>query len=175
MGLYNKRDSYLVVGGLAFLHLLAAGLCAFFVYRFLISSYDPGVYLLLAILVGSMVLCDVGLYQAKVFSRFLTRFKADAEGIHCRLGLKKWNVLWNDIHVFGIIGFTPWTGMGIIFLSTDADEKYSRKKCVSISGKRIVFQAEERIWSEISTYMPDDIKVKLRDSVDNKRDCFYRR
>ena len=165
----------MVVGGLVFYHLLVAGLCMFWIYRFLISSYDPSVFLLLALFVGGTVCCDVILYRTQAFSRFLVRFKTDASGIHCfGLGWKRWSILWSDIHVFGVTGFTPSTGMGIIFLSTDPSEKFSREKCVSISRERIVFQADEKIWSKLSIYMPFNIKIKLRNSINEKRDCFYR-
>lgn len=175
MRLYDKQSTYCVLGGSVFMHLLVAGICIHSSYTWPITPDDPGTLLLIAFFIVLMIVWDIMLCKTQTYSRFLTRFKADSEGIHCRLGLKKWNVLWNDIHVYGIIGFSAWTGMGIIFLSTDADEKHIPKKCVSISEKRIVFQAEERIWSEISTYMPNDIKSKLRRSIDNKQDCYYRR
>ena len=176
MCIYNKKMTYFVTGGLALFHLLVAGLCVFWSYTFLIASYDPSVFPLLAMFIGMTVLLDVIALRNQAFSRFFVRFRTDANGIHCAgLGWKKWSILWANIRVFGVLGYTPDTGMGIIFLSTDRNEKYSREKCVSISRQRIVFEADERIWKELSLYMPNDIKLKLRKSIDEKRDCYYRR
>lgn len=176
MCIYNKKMTYFVTSGLALFHLLVVGLCIYWSYTFLIASFDPSVFPLLALFIGMTVLLDVITSRNQAVSRFFVRFKTDANGIHCAgLGWKKWSIFWADIHVFGVLGYTPDTGMGIIFLSTDQNEKYSREKCVSISRQRIVFEADERIWKELSLHMPSDIMSKLRNSIDKKQDCYCRR
>lgn len=173
ISLYNKKDTIMVVGGLAFLHISVCGICIFLINRFLIQTYDPGVYVLLLFFISMTVVCDVLMYRVQIFSRLLVRCRIDREGIHCSLlGLKKWTIRWNEICVFGITGYS--FGMGIIFLSTDSGEKYSKKKCIEVSSKRIVFEADEKRWRVISAYMPDDMKKKLLKSMQDRCDTFYR-
>lgn len=174
IGLFNKKDTFIVVWGMLFLHALCVGLCVFFVYQFIVVTYDSGVFALLFILIGGLTLIDVMCYRIQAVSRFLVRCSIDEKGIHCVcLGRKKWSIFWKDIRIAGIIGYAT-TGIGLIFLSIDKNEKYNKTTCIKISNKRIVFQAEERIWAKFSENMPGNMKLKLQRSMEEKRDCYYR-
>ena len=173
IGLYNKLDSWYVVGVLSFLHVLTAALCVFFIYRFMIVNYDSEVWVLLLMFIVPLVIIDVGLYRFQLISRFLIRCYFDEKGIHCVLGLKKWNILWDDICFVGVTGFSA-TGVGIIFLSTDKGEYFNKKKAIMISDKRIVFEANDKIWSNLSTYMPPKMRDRLQKAINERRECDFR-
>lgn len=173
ISLYNKKDTIMVVGGLIFLHISVCGLCIFWINKFLIQTYSPGIYGLLLFFISMTAVCDVLVYRVQGFSRLLIHCRIDCEGIHCSLlGFKKWTIKWSDICVFGITGYS--FGMGIIFLSTDSGEKYNKKKCIEVSSKRIVFEADEKRWRVVSAFMPDNIKKKLLKSMQDRCDTFYR-
>lgn len=172
--LYNKKDTITVVGGILFLHIMVTLLCCFFVKKFLIQTYEPGVYLLLLFLISMVVIVDVLLYRIQTFRRYLVTCKFDADGIHCSLlGFKKWTIKWSDIRIVGITGYST-TGMGILFFSTDQNEKYSIKKCIEISDRRIVFEINEKNWCAIKVYLPNPMKERLWESIQKRQDFFYR-
>ena len=175
MMLNNKKDSCVVIGGIVFFHVLVACLSIFWIYRFLIIDFDPGVFVLLGIFVFGTTITDIMLCRIQGFSRFLIRCRVEKNGIYCsRIGLGKWTILWKDIHVFGTIGSALPGNVVLIFLSTDTGEKYSKENCVRISQKRIVFQSTATIWKSISEYLPGDIKTKIDNALNGKYDCFYR-
>jgi len=176
MPLYNKQTTFLVVSGYIFMHMLILGLSSFFVYRFITDGYDSGWIVLILMFMFMLLVVDIQLSKFQIFSRFWVRCDFDSTGICCRCFLKnKWNIAWQNICVFGTIGYTPNTGMGIIFLSCDQNEKYEREKCILISEKRIVFEANQYIWAKLSEFMPSDIRYKLESAIHSGRDCWYRR
>ena len=131
IGLFNKRDSIIVIGGLVIYHILVCILCFFWIKKFLVYNYDPSVYLLIFMFVSITLLCDVLLYRVQVFKRFLLRCKFCNEGIYCTLfGIRNWKIKWDDICIFGTCGYSTMNDRGIIFLSTDRNEKYDNKKIV---------------------------------------------
>ena len=175
MMLYSKKDSCMVIGGIVLYHVLVACLVVFWIYRFLIIDFDPGVFILLGIFIFGTALTDIMICRIQGFSRFLIRCQVDKNGIYCSgIGLGKWTILWKNIHVFGTIGNESPGESVLIFLSTDSDEKYSKEKCASISKNRIVFQSTGTIWKSISEHLPGDIKTKIDNALNGKYDCFYR-
>lgn len=175
MLLYNKKDTYTVLIGMALYHLLTIGLCVFFAYRFIILSYNPGGYLVIAMLLSMIIVVDVLLWRIQGYSRFLVRCKFDQNGIHCNiLHLKKWSILWKDICIYGLCGYTSPGLYGIVFFSSNKNEIYSKESCTIISRQRIVFQTDEKRWSQISEYMPEKMQKELWYSIQRKRDCYYR-
>lgn len=175
MYLYGRKHTILVIGGLVLYHILVFALCVFFIWKFLLSTCDASVFLLLGLLVCPMIICDILAAKMQVFSRFLIRCWTDTKGIHCvRLG-KRWNIRWSDICIFGITGFSSITQTGVIFLSNDPSEKYQQDKLTIVTDKRIAFSFDKQRWDIFSIYMPDDIKKKLQKAISNAYDCYYRR
>ena len=175
MYLFGKKDTIVVIGGMILCHILDCGLCMFFVYKFLIITYDAGVFLLLGVLMGPLIICDIMALKQQAFSRFLVRCKVNQEGIHCSYIGKKWSIKWCDIHIFGITGFSSFTQTGIVFFSADPSEKYQAKLLTLISNKRICFSINEKRWRTFSAHMPDAMKRKLEKAIDGAHDCYYRR
>lgn len=175
MPLYNKKDTYFVLFGIMAFHMLTLGLCLFFTYKFLVVSYDYSGYVLLVFLFSLIVIVDIMLWKSQGYSRFLVRCMFDPNGIHCRiLGFRQWQIRWDDICVYGLCGYGIPGCYGIAFFSTDEKELYDRKKCVSISKHRIIFQVTDSHWSRISEYMPVKMKTDLEHSIDKEINCFYR-
>lgn len=175
-GLYNMKDTVMVLGGIILYHIILFVLCLFWIQKFLINSFDPGVFPLLFLFLAMTIICDISLYRVQAFTRFLVRWKADEKGILCTiLQAKKWRIDWNDITVFGTMGYSSTNHQGMFFLSTDYKEKYHPKKCVEVTAKRIVFEASPKLWKAVSTYMPEDIKVKLLAAIKDCCNTFYRR
>lgn len=174
MYLFGKKDTFLVVGGIIFCHLLVGALCILFAYKFLIATYDAGVFLLLSLLIGPLIICDILATKVQAFRRFFVRCRVNSKGIRCTCLSKKWNIKWCDICVFGITGFSSMTQTGIVFLSSDFFEKYQEKTLTNITNNRIVFSVNEHRWKFFSKYMPDDMKRKLEKAICNSHDCYYR-
>jgi len=175
MYLFGKKNTIMVIGGIVFLHVLDGMLCGFFVYKFMMITFDPGVFVLLFVLLGPLVICDTMAKNTQAFSRFLVRCTMDSEGIYCTSIAKKWRIRWDDICIFGVTGFSSTLKKGIAFLSSDSDEKYQKKTLTHISQKRLAFSVEDGIWENFRAYMPEDIRKKLEKSINNTYDCFYRR
>lgn len=175
MFLFGIKNTILVVGGMIIYHCLAIALCVFFAYKFLFVDYNASVFLLLIILIGPIIICDILAGKMQVLGRFLVRCRVDSEGIHCIFPGKRWSIKWADIHIFGITGFADFGQTGVVFFSTDLREKYQKDKLTLISSKRIVFAYNERQWNRFSIDMPDDIRNKLQQAISNTRDCYYRR
>lgn len=175
MYLFGKKNTVLVIGGMVLCHLLVAALCAFWIYRFLVVTYDPAVFLLLGLFVGAIIFCDVLAAKVQAFSRFLVRCRVDSDGIYCACLWKRWSIKWSDVHIFGITGFSSLAQTGIVFLSKDLREKYQQNKLTLVTSNRIAFSLDERRWDKFSNHMPTEIKRKLQRAIDNNRDCYYRR
>lgn len=175
MRLYDKSTTYSILGGIVFLHGIILGLCIFWIYRFLIITYDPSVYLLIGGIIGMLVFCDILLHQSHVVGRFLIRCKFDETGIYCYgLGWKSWRINWADVCFYGIEGFSQYN-FGILFISADANEKFDVKRYADITPLRIVFQVRDEIWQDLERYMPNDMKQKLFACSQKRHDCFYLR
>ena len=176
LNLYRKQDCIIVVGGVIFEHLLVGGLCVFFVHRFLIETYDPGVFVLLAMFVGMTIWCNILLARIQGLSRCLIRCSVDTEGIHCsKIGLKKWCIPWDCIRTFGTTGFGENYNFGLVFLSRLQHPRRSNKELIRISNDQIVFQFDPVSWDEMYKYMPADIYSKLTKAVKEKRNSYYSR
>ena len=172
--LFDKKITYMVVCGMLFYHVLVVGLCSFWIYRFLIQTYDPSFFLLLAMFFAMTIVCDVLLYRVQGLRRLLIRVKGDERGIQCVIFRKKWHISWNDIHIFGVFGFSEQTSMPLAFLSCNAQEKYHRSKLAVVSTNRLVFQIGHTGWTHICQFMPQDMKNKFEKAIYAKQDCFYR-
>ena len=172
--LYNKKDTYFVVGGIIFIHALALGLCSFWVYRFLYVTYDPGVYILLAFFLGMTILCDISLSRVQGFSRFLFRCKVDKQGfcVHKPFG-KVLQMNWTDIQSYGLLCMYSDFSYNLLFFSTHKHEK--RVEAVVISSERISFQIDSKKWEEIKEYIPSDMSDNLQTAIHSKcTRMFYR-
>jgi hypothetical protein len=178
MLLYNKKDTFIVVFGVAFFHILDILLCIFCIQKFIIVAKNPNGYLLFGMLVLLVVIFDIALAKVHGFRRFLIRCNVDYDGINCSfLGIKKWTLLWKDICIYGICGLSAtskYALYGIVFLSTNVSEKYGKDTCSLITPRRIVFQIEQKRWDVISIYMPKQMKDRLDNAIVNNRDCYYR-
>lgn len=175
MFLFGKKNTILVIGGIIFYHLLVGALCAFFIYRFLIVTYNAGVFILLSLFIGATAICDILAHKVQAFSRFLVRCKVDCEGVHCMYLGKKWCIMWKDVHVFGMTGFSSITQTGVVFLSSNLREKYQQNTLTLISNNRIAFSINQKRWKAFSIHMPADIKRKLEKAINSAQDCYFRR
>ena len=176
MFLYGKKTTCFVAGGLLFLHLLCIGLSGFFIYRFLIVSYDPSVFILLAILIGGLVVVDITTHQVQVFGRLLVRCKFTMEGIICYgIGMGKWCIQWEKICFYGITGYSLPYNMPIVFLSADPKEKYDEKNVSRLTKQRVVFELRQEILGMLQLYMPADMIKRMEAAIDSKRDMFFRK
>lgn len=176
MCLYNKKIMYYVIGGLVFLHLLCLCLSLFFIHRYIFVSFDPTVFVLLTILLGCPIIVDIVSIRTQAISRFFVRCAFTNEGVVCYgPGLGKWCVEWNKICFYGIAGWSLPYGMPIVFLSTDSSEKYDKNRFTYLTKRRVVFEVREDIMLKLRFYMPIDMINRLQASVDNKKDCFYRK
>ena len=172
-GLYSKKETYLVVGGIFFLHLLVIGLCIFWCWRFLWNNYDPGGFVLIFMFVGGLIICDVLLTKVQGLSRFLVRCKVDCTGIHCSMPFKKqWHIAWADIRTYGLLGLNNSISYAQCFLSTNSSIMDGNHLTI-LSDKRIVFQINSPLWFALMEYLPIDIKRKLLKALKEGHDRVF--
>ena len=156
--------------------ILLVGLSAFWIYKFIFISYEPSVFFLLGIIWGGLIACCRLEHPTQAIRRFFVRFKVDSKGITCNgLGFKPWYLKWEDICIYGIEGYGFSYGMGIIFLSSDANERFDKNKFTLLSKQRIVFEACDEIWTMLRNYMPSKMRNDLEKAICEKRNCFYRK
>ena len=176
MRLYDKQATLTVIGGILLMYGLCLGLCGFFVYRFLILTFDPTVFFLLGIVLCPLILFPILSRRSHAFGRFLLRCRFDETGISCYgLGWKRFTLRWDDICLYGIDGYGKHGSysMGILFLSTDPEEHFDPKRYAEISMRRIVFGVRDEIWGKLGTHMPEEMKKRLMACARAKQNCFY--
>lgn len=166
--LYNKSDTYLVVGGMVFYHILVLGLCAFWVYRFAFVSYNPDVFVLIAIFVFGTMLCDILLSRVQGFSRFLIRCKINKQGFtfHKPFG-KSYQIDWTDIQSYGLLCLYSDFSYNLLYFSKCKHER--NVKTSEISAERISFQIDPMKWDAIKWYIPSNISANIQIAMDSKR------
>ena len=171
--LYNKKDTYMVIGGIVFYHLLVFALCVFWFYKFIIVEFSATVIALLLFFFLMTILCDYLLARVQGFSRFFSKCKIDSDGLHCYYCLKKkWDISWRDISIYGIHGFDS-NSLYITLYFTKAATLHKQdifKLCDSL----ISFQLNEKRWGKIKNYIPSDICTNIQRSLHEKRDYFFR-
>ena len=174
-GLYSKKDTYFVIGGIVLLHVLVIGLCMFWCYRFLWNSYDASVFILLILFLGGLILCDVLLSKVQGLSRFLVRCKVDHTGLHCSMPFKKnWSITWEDIHTYGLMGINNPVSYVQCFFSVDRSMP-DVNQLVNLSDKQIVFQVNTPLCVAVMQYLPKDIKTNLLKAQKEGKDRAFRR
>ena len=160
-GLYGKKETFLVVGGIFFLHLFVIALCIFWCWKFLWINNDSGVFVLIFMFVGGLIICDVLLARVQGLSRFLVRCKVDCTGIHCSIPLvKRWHIAWVDIRTYGLLGLSDPVSYAQCFLCTDSSIMDSNNLTI-LSDKRILIQINSPLWFAVIECIPLDIKRNL--------------
>lgn len=174
-GLYSKKDTYLVVGGIVLLHLLVIGLSVFWCYRFLWNYYDASVFVLLILFWGGLILCDVLLSKVQGLSRFLVRCKVDYTGLYCSMPFKKkWSILWKDVHTYGLLGINNPVSYVQCFFSVDRSIP-DVNQLVNLADNQIAFQIDTPLWVAVMQYLPKDIKTNLLKAQKEGKDRGFRR
>ena len=177
MRIYSLRLTYMIILGIPFIHLLDLGLCAFFVKKFLVETYDPGVYLLLALLGGSMLIADILGYPLQLYQRCFLKFKMNEIGIRCYgFCMKSWVIPWEEVRTYG---FSCYRKMGescnTVFFSMVPNEEYRAKQHIRISRQRIVIQVRGKVIQEFEQHLPRDMKKKLLYAITKGEECYCRR
>lgn len=172
--LFNKKDTYLVVGGMVFYHLIVLVLCSFWIYRFIIVSYDPDVFVLLALFFFGTILCDILLSKVQGFSRFLIRCVVDKQGFHCQNCFgKSWKLNWADVQSYGLQCVYSDFSYNLLYFSRDKHVK--SLDFSDISSDRISFQIDFIRWDAIKWFIPSDIRNNIQTAIDSKKSCFFSR
>lgn len=176
--LYAPYTTYFVLLVLAFLYVLVAGLSIFFIKHFIVDGYgDVGsTLLLLAIFWAPLTYVTVGTIKTHGLNGFFTRCKIDAEGIHCRNPFQApYTIDWQAIHVYGIYYSSySYRTSALLFLSTDKQELFDKKTVAINSPTRVVFESRDALWLEFAHYMPNQMKHRLQEALDNHKNCFYK-
>lgn len=174
-GLYNRRETVLVIGGIMLLHFLIIGLCIFWCWKFLWNDYDPGVFVLLVMFIGGLIICDILLARVQGVSRFLLRCNVDYAGIHCYMPFNKyWHIAWTDIRTYGLFGLNDPVSYIQCFFSADCSIM-DRNQLATLSEKQISFQVNSPLYFAIMEYVPMDIKAKLLKTLAEGKDRVFRR
>lgn len=177
--IYDRCTTWMLLLGLTSMCILALGLSIFFIVRFLVISFDPGVFILLLIIDCPWVIVFVNLLKQGFLLRLLSRIRFAEEGIHIGWFARPATVLrWDEIHTYGIIGYSvAYASKTIIYMSKDRQElaPKSIKEANAISSNRISIECRKEIWFSLLEHMPLDMKRKLSDSLSKERDGFFKR
>jgi hypothetical protein len=177
--LYESSISCVLPTLLLLLCLLSIVLSGFFIKKFLFDSYDPAVYFLVALMIGPWIYVIIGLQQSGLFKRLFLRFSVDESGIHCFLfGKKQYEIGWDHIHTFGIIGFSFSYVNGVMILYSTDEKEYAPKNFTEInriSNEKLVIQYRADVWDALRQFMPFDMCEKLSYAVSRNQDCFHKR
>lgn len=177
--LYESSISFVLPVLLALLCLLSVALSSFFIKRFLLDSYDPAVYFLLAILIGPWIYVIVSLQRNGLLKRLFLRFSVDESGIHCfLLGKKCYSIDWDNIHTFAVIGFSFSYASGVMIIFSSDKKEYAPRNLREInriSQGRMVIQYRSDVWTALQQFMPTDMCEKLSYAISRNQDCFHKR
>lgn len=176
MRINSLRYTYVLILGIPIMHLAVFLLCGFFVHRFIIETYDPGIFLILLPLVGSVIYIDIGLFKFQLFHRCFLNFDVDEAGVRCYgMGFAPWVIHWNEIHTYGLTGYGKHgQPFAFIFLSKSPFEK-SPEQIIHISKQRIIIQVRKETVSALEKYLPADMMKRITTAIRNQTDCLYRR
>lgn len=158
------------------MHLSTLSLCTFWVYKFLVVSYNPDAYFLILLFLAGIVVLDFYAARKRAFSRFLIRCSTNASGITCRqLGRKSWTIHWNEICTYGTTGYSfKGANCKIVFFSTNSNESGEKSNLFEISKGRIIFEIRPALIDELGPYLPVEMKRNLSIAIRESRNSFYR-
>lgn len=178
-GIYDRYTTFFLPVILGLFCALSVGLSAFFIKRFLLDSFDPAVFLLLAILIGPWIFVLIGLRKNGLLRRLFLRFTLDQEGIHCFLPFGgRYVIRWSEIHTFGTLGYSFSRAGGVLLLfSTDKKELAPKNlmEANRISGDRMIIRYRPEVWEVLMAVMPADMTQMLGYALSRKQDCFHKR
>ena len=177
IGIYDRYSSHYLLLLLFVLFGASAGICIFSFTRFLESGYDVGWLFLAAMFTTPFILALVVEIKEKVISRYLLRLEISEQGICCRGFLSSaWFIPWSSVRTYGVSGYSRNIyHVPIMFFSTNPNELFDKKKDTNIDKNRIVISIRDETWPALGRYMPSDMERNLQWSVENHRDCFYKR
>lgn len=177
--IYDRYTTIVLPVMLGLFCALSVGLSAFFIKRFLLNSFDPAVFLLLAILIGPWIFVWIGLKRNGLLRRLFLRFTLDEAGIHCVLPFGgRYVIRWSEIHTFGTLGFAfSWAGGVMILFSTDKKELAPKNlvEANRVSRDRMIIRYRPEVWEALAEAMPDDMTQMLGHALSRKQDCFHKR
>lgn len=171
----SARITYPIMFGIPLLHALVLGLCAFFVDRFLMKTYDPVAWLLLLLFLGSLLLCDILLYRYQLFHRCYLKFQMDHSKIQWYIIKSHMHQLeWDEVRVFGVMGYDEYQPAGFIYFSANEHESNSVEQRMQLNNQRIVIEVRPEVIHLLKQYLPSDMQRIIK-ALENKQTCFYRR
>ncbi len=176
--LYDKNTIATVYGGMLFLNGILVALCVFFTVRFA-GDHDPGWIILDVFLMLVMVFTFLLSLKGNAWRKYCISCSVDENGIYCRgLLWHPFTIRWEDVRTCGIYTYNvSYIRKTVIVLSKDLHEKDPQKveEVNFISRERIAIECRPGVWEILSKFLPNDIRKKLDDAVDHKRNAFFRR
>lgn len=169
----SLSNRILVVGGGVMFNILCFVMSIVFAHKMITD--DIGYVFVVMLEIFCALGLDLCFAKIHIVACCLTKCKIDHIGLHCSiLGIKKWDILWEDIRIYGIRGFnSPY--MVQMFFYCDPSEKHDPIKNFVVNNQRIVFEYERKRWDLVAQYAPEDIKEKIEYSLWENNDCFHRR
>lgn len=177
--IYDQYTTYFIPLMYIFLTTAVLGLCVFFVIRFLVMEFDPGVFPLLLVFIGPYSYTIFESIRTGYIQRLFLRIRVDAIGLHCSgLGWKAYTITWDSVRTYAVFSQSdPQYLRTLIMFSTIKEERppsnYVEANFVSMN--RVIFLYRSDVWEVLDKHMPQDIKKKLNYALNDKRSCFHRR
>ena len=107
MRLYSFRFALIVIWGIVVMSAATIYIAAMWINQFLIRTYDPGVYILILMLVALNAGFYYCLWKTQMYQRGFYKFRLSADGIECYDLFRVRIVLpWNEIRTCGVEKYT---------------------------------------------------------------------
>ena len=166
-------DTFVIVGGIVFGYVLTFSLIAFFVKRFLIDSYDPTVFALIAFLLIAPTFLAIEMHRERFLRRFFLQYRFSEKGIACQgIGWGRFFIAWQAIRTYGVFGSTP--NRGFLFFSLDPKELVMENMLI-LRKDRLILEYRQDAWEAAFAYMPADMKKRLEDALSHNYQGFFKR
>ena len=177
MRLYSFRVALIVIWGIIVMSAATIYISIMWINQFLIRTYDPGVYILMLMLVALNAGFYFCLWKTQMFQRAFYKFRMSADGIKCYDLFKTRIVLpWDEIRTCGVVEYTQYQKRYLyVYFSKINNEPCTAEQQITINKQRIVLEVTNQSLAYLKDYLPEDIYKRIIPAIENKTSCIYRR
>lgn len=177
--IYDRTTTCLIPLVFAFITIAIISLCAFFLYRFLILTFDPMVFPLLLVFILPWGYTLHESLRTGYLQRLFLRFGVDKTGIHgSYLGWKPFVISWDSVRTYAVFAQTDYRyPHTLIMFSTDPDELAPPNYVAAnqVNPGRLIVVYRDDVWDALKSNMPVDMEKKMSYALERKQSCFCKK
>ena len=177
MRLYSFRFALIVVGGIIAMSSATIYIATMWINQFLIRTYDPGVYILMLMLVALNAGFYYCLWKTQMYQRCFYKFQMSADGIECYDFFKtRIRIPWEEIRTCGVLKYNQYSACYLyVYFSKIKNEPCTAEQQTTINKQRIVLEVTDKSAAYFRNYLPEDIYKRIIPAIEKKTSCIYRR